>query len=88
MIITAYPFQPIGRNQMTFTDTPQAKILRRLEVLALLGISKSTFADWQNPKSKRYRPDFPKKIQLGTNSVGYLESEVNAFIQSLADSRA
>lgn len=73
---------------MTFTDTPQAKILRRLEVLALLGISKSTFADWQNPKSKRYRPDFPKKIQLGTNSVGYLESEVNAFIQSLADSRA
>lgn len=73
---------------MTFTDTPQAKILRRLEVLALLGISKSTFADWQNPKSKRYRPDFPKKIQLGINSVGYLESEVNAFIQSLADSRA
>lgn len=73
---------------MAFTDTPQAKILRRLEVLALLGISKSTFADWQNPKSKRYRPDFPKKIQLGTNSVGYLESEVNAFIQSLADSRA
>lgn len=72
---------------MTFTDTPQAKILRRLEVLALLGISKTTFQDWQNPKSKRYRPEFPKKIQLGANSVGYLESEINAFIQSLADSR-
>lgn len=73
---------------MTLTDTaPQGKIIRRLDVLSRLGISKSTFSDWQNPKSKRYRPDFPKKIKLGANSVGYLESEINAFIQSLADSR-
>ncbi|WP_324682525.1 helix-turn-helix transcriptional regulator [Bibersteinia trehalosi] len=73
---------------MTLTDTaPQGKIIRRLDVLSRLGISKSTFSDWQNPKSKRYRPDFPKKIRLGANSVGYLESEINAFIQSLADSR-
>nr|WP_025289921.1 AlpA family phage regulatory protein [Bibersteinia trehalosi] len=63
------------------------KVLRRLETISRLGISKSTFSDWQNPKSKRYRPDFPKKIKLGANSVGYLESEINAFIQSLADSR-
>ncbi|QLB19568.1 helix-turn-helix transcriptional regulator [Mannheimia granulomatis] len=71
---------------MTPETTPQ-KILRRLETISRLGVSKSTFQDWQNPKSKRYRPDFPKKIQLGANSVGYLESEINAFIQSLADSR-
>ncbi|MDD0824610.1 AlpA family phage regulatory protein [Mannheimia sp. AT1] len=63
------------------------KILRTSEVKKMLGIGKTTFSDWQNPKSKRYRPDFPKKIQLGANSVGYLESEINAFIQSLADSR-
>lgn len=73
---------------MTPTGAPQGKIIRRLEVLSRLGISKSTFSDWQNPKSKRYRPDFPKKIQIGANSVGYLEREINAFIQSLADSRA
>lgn len=65
--------------------TQAQKIIRRLEAISRLGVSKSTFADWQNPKSKRYRPDFPKKIQLGANSVGYLESEINAFIQSLAD---
>lgn len=73
---------------MTPTDTaPQGKIIRRFDVLSRLGISKSTFSDWQNPKSKRYRPDFPKKIRLGANSIGYLESEINTFIQSLADSR-
>lgn len=73
---------------MTPTETtPQGKIIRRLETISRLGVSKSTFSDWQNPKSKRYRPEFPKKIQLGANSVGYLESEINAFIQSLADNR-
>lgn len=41
------------------------RIIRRLEVLKMLGVEKSTFADWQNPKSTRYRPDFPQKIQLG-----------------------
>ena len=73
---------------MTTPEINQSpKVLRRLETISRLGVSKSTFQDWQNPKSKRYRPDFPKKIQLGANSVGYLESEINAFIQSLADSR-
>ncbi|UQX80149.1 AlpA family phage regulatory protein [Mannheimia haemolytica] len=63
------------------------RIIRPLQARQKLGVGKTTFQDWQNPKSKRYRPDFPKKIQLGANSVGYLESEINAFIQSLADNR-
>ncbi|WP_439234344.1 helix-turn-helix transcriptional regulator [Lonepinella koalarum] len=63
------------------------KILRRSQVLAMLGVSRSTMADWENPKSKRYRPDFPKKISLGANSIGYLESEINAYIEQLASQR-
>ena len=64
------------------------RIIRRLDTMKMLGVSKSTIADWQNPKSKRYRPDFPKKIQLGVNSVGYLESEINSYIAKLAEARA
>ena len=77
----------------TTTTTPpitQAmadRILRRNEVLKMLGIGRTTLADWQNPKSNRYRPDFPQKIPLGTNAVGYLESEINVFIQRLANNR-
>ena len=55
--------------------------------LIVSGIGRTTLTDWQNPKSARYRPDFPKKIPLGTNAVGYLESEINAFIQRLANNR-
>lgn len=73
-----------GGGKMNQSD----RIIRRLDTMKILGVSKSTFADWQNPKSKRYRPDFPKKIQLGVNSVGYLESEINSYIAKLAEARA
>lgn len=77
----------------TATTTPPTmqamadRILRRNEVLKMLGIGRTTLTDWQNPKSNRYRPDFPQKIPLGTNAVGYLESEINVFIQRLASNR-
>ncbi|MDD0823887.1 AlpA family phage regulatory protein [Mannheimia sp. AT1] len=74
-------------ESVTTHSTDNVRIIRPLHAHQKLGVGKTTFSDWQNPKSKRYRPDFPKKIQLGANSVGYLESEINAFIQSLANSR-
>lgn len=64
------------------------KILRPKEVIKKLSISKSTFYDWQNKKSKRYRNDFPKPIVIGENSVGYLESEINDFILNMVNRRA
>lgn len=64
------------------------KLLRPKEVIEKLGISKSTFYDWQNKKSKsRYKPDFPKPVNLGINSVGYLESEIDEFIVKLLEQR-
>lgn len=63
------------------------RIIRPKEAMALLGVSKTTFFDWQNPKNKRYRPDFPQKIQLGENSIGYLEKEISAYIAKLAENR-
>ena len=70
-------------NQQVQTD----RIIRRIDVMKMLGVGKTTFSDWQNQNSKRYRPDFPQKIQLGVNSVGYLESEISAFIKRLAENR-
>ncbi|WP_244151997.1 MULTISPECIES: helix-turn-helix transcriptional regulator [Rodentibacter] len=75
------------KTSMPETAHQQDSIIRRNAAINRFGVSKSTFSDWQNPKSKRYRPDFPKKIQLGVNSVGYLESEINAYIAKLAENR-
>lgn len=62
----------------------QINVLRAKDVIKKLGISKSTFYDWQNKKSKRYNAEFPKPICLGANSVGYIENEINNFILNSA----
>ena len=32
---------------------------------------------------KRNKPNFPKKVSLGANSVGYFESDVNRYLNNI-----
>ncbi|WP_443006648.1 AlpA family phage regulatory protein [Serratia sp. MMO-24] len=48
------------------------KILRLRAVVQKIGIARSTIYDWINPKSPRYDPTFPRQVQLGQKSVGWL----------------
>lgn len=57
-------------------------ILRRKEVEARTGLSRTTIYDKLNPKSPRHDPTFPKQISLGAESVGWIEAELNAWIES------
>jgi prophage regulatory protein len=66
----------------------EQKIIRCRQLVKLIGIGRSTLYDWLNPKSPRYDPTFPKKIKLGTSSVGWLLDEVEAWIESKAKARA
>lgn len=60
------------------------KILRRKQVLARLNISNATFYDWLNPASPRHDRALPKQIRLGANSVGWLEHEIDQYIEHRA----
>jgi prophage regulatory protein len=60
--------------------SPTVKILRVVAVAAKLGISRSTIYDWLNPKSDRYDATFPKQRQLGRQSVGWLEEELDQWL--------
>ena len=62
----------------TYTQT--VKILRMRAVAAKLGIARSTIYDWLNAKSPRHDPAFPKPYPLGTQSVGWLESELDEWV--------
>lgn len=53
------------------------KIIRWKELKSKLGLSRSTI--WRMMKAGT----FPKQYQIGVNSVGWSEDEVNDFIQSL-----
>lgn len=58
-------------------------VLRRKQVEARTGLSRSTIYAklHQNPKRPRdYDPTFPAPISLGAKAVGWVESEVDAWL--------
>lgn len=57
------------------------RILRLPEVLQRTGLSRSTIYDWIK------KENFPKSISLGSKSVGWLESDINFWINSRSASR-
>ncbi len=57
-------------------------ILRLKQVSECTGLSRSTIYDRMNPKSPRYDPTFPKSVELGPGAVGWVESEIQAWLAS------
>ena len=56
------------------------RIIRKPELLNIIGLSDPTI--WRMEKNG----DFPKRLRLGGNSCGWLEAEVNEWIEErLAD---
>jgi len=51
------------------------KILRKPDVIPTVGLSDATV--WRLERAGK----FPKRIQLGGNSVGWLESEIIAWLE-------
>lgn len=52
------------------------KLLRRPEVEARTGLSRSTIYDWIK------RGEFPQPVRLGTRLVAWRESDVTAWLES------
>ncbi|MBD2781357.1 helix-turn-helix transcriptional regulator [Xenorhabdus szentirmaii] len=66
--------------------TSNVRILRLNTIVIKTGIARSTIYDWLNPKSPRYDSSFPKPRKLGKQSVGWLESEIDGWINERAQS--
>lgn len=57
-------------------------VLKGKQVDARLSISRSARYEKLNPRSPRFDPTFPKPIKLGAASIGFIQSEINAWIAS------
>jgi len=57
------------------------RIIRKKEVLMIVGLSAVTI--WRKEK----KGEFPKRVKLGGNSVGWLKSEIDQWIATIAESR-
>ncbi len=72
-----------ARNQSSTNGTAELRILRRKKVETKTGISRSTIYNGIK------KGTFPKQIQLGQQSVGWLESEIDAWLRDrIAASRS
>ncbi|WP_445403590.1 helix-turn-helix transcriptional regulator [Acinetobacter vivianii] len=58
------------------------QILNLKEVMHLTRLGRATIYNILNPKNKSFDSTFPKQIKLSTNRVGWLASEINAWIES------
>ena len=61
--------------------TAELRVLREKDRFRLTGLSR--VQAWRLEKEGR----FPKRIQLGTNSVGWIASELDAWISRKAQER-
>jgi prophage regulatory protein len=63
------------------------KVLRIKDLIRKIGMARSTIYDRFNPKSPRYDSTFPKPIKLGLSAVGWLEHEIDAWVENLINQR-
>lgn len=63
------------QNQTASNETAELRVLRRRRVEALTGLSRSSIYAGVNAGT------FPKPIQLGAQSVGWLASEIDAWLR-------
>ena len=61
------------------------RIVRISELCKLTGLSRSMVYEKTNPSSAYYDPTFPCRIHLGARAVGFLESDIEAWIKSRID---
>lgn len=62
-------------------DNAKKHILRLPEVKSKSGLSGSSIYAKMDPNNPTHDPFFPKPIQLGGRAVGWIESEVDAWIE-------
>jgi len=69
-------------NAFTGQTFQMNQILNLKEVMHLTRLGRATIYNMLNCKHKSYDSTFPKQIKLSTNRVGWLASEINAWIES------
>jgi len=63
------------------------RVKKTQEVLEMTSLARATHFAKLNKNSKGYDPTYPKPLQLGARSVGYVEREVIDWIQARMEAR-
>jgi prophage regulatory protein len=71
----------------TTIQTP-TRIIRRREVEARVGLSRSTiYAKLNGSRPGELDPTFPRPIKIGARAIGWLEDEIESWLAAQAAKR-
>jgi len=77
-----------ARNESVIREAKETRILRRKQVEARTGLSRSTIYSKLKPNPKRpsdYDSTFPTPVSVGAKAVGWIESELDAWLIAQID---
>jgi len=57
------------------------RLIRKPELMSMIGLSDATI--WRMERAGK----FPRRVQIGGNSVGWLQSEINEWLERKAAER-
>ncbi|WP_084494748.1 helix-turn-helix transcriptional regulator [Alkanindiges illinoisensis] len=63
------------------------RIVRIKTVMQMTGLSRSSIYEKINPKSSYFELHFPRPISLGSSAIGWVEHEVQAWINQRIQDR-
>ncbi|MBA3034161.1 MAG: AlpA family phage regulatory protein [Gammaproteobacteria bacterium] len=72
-----------ARNEIAISEAKEIRILRRKQVEARIGLSRSSIYARLRHNPKRpsdFDPTFPKPISIGAKAIGWIEAEVEAWL--------
>lgn len=69
------------------TTNTTGSIIRLRQLIQMTGLSRSAIYEKMNPKSPYFEAHFPRSIKLGTAAVGWVEHEVQAWINQRIQDR-
>ena len=61
---------------------PPNQLIRKRDTPQILGISRSTLANWMNPKSQYFRENFPPQVRLSDRLMGFRLHDLEAWIEA------
>ena len=80
-----------ARNETAIREAKEIRILRRKQVEARTGLSRSSIYARLKHNPKRpgdFDPTFPKPVSIGAKAVGWIEAEVDDWlVEQVAKSR-
>ena len=68
---------------MAENSSTHPRVLRLRQVQDRVGLSRSTIYDRLDSRSSRFDEDFPRPIKIGKSAVGWVQSEVAAYVEKM-----